>query len=241
MQSITFVLQPWGNPFSWWFLSWCLSQCILSSYKPVHVHKHTQALCLAHPRAMGHLHLLAFGWLCTFPLPCSWSHHCWPKGALGATSAWWCSCCAGRAELQFWSLWEVLHSPGVVFFFIVPAFALMCLLCCWRAQTFLLFYTLCFPSQTGTMDDFSQDLNCMSVPFSPENSELLWHSLKPYCTLVISHLLCMSLAFPGIPSVWGLLGAHPPQIKEAGLYHFAAIETSVCPSSPANLLFQTSD
>lgn len=37
-----------------------------------------------------------------------------------------------------------------------------------------------------------------------------------------------------------LLAAHHPLTKEARFYRFAAVETSVRPSSPAKLLFQTS-
>lgn len=60
-----------------------------------------------------------------------------------------------------------------------PSFCLHLLWCvCSATEELKLSYyfcvgIFCFPSQTGTMGDFSQDLNCMSVPFSPENGELL--------------------------------------------------------------------
>lgn len=134
MQFISFVPQHFGNLFgnllpttSWWFLSWCLSQCILS--KPVYVYyKHIQApVCLGCPKAMHHL---AFGWPCPFPLPrvgVTTAAPDWPNCALWATITWLCSCCAGRIELQFLSLRHlvgIFHSPCVVFFSFVH------LLCC---------------------------------------------------------------------------------------------------------------
>lgn len=159
----------------------------------------------AYPKARYRLDLLlAFGWLCTFPLPWSWSHH-WCSGL---TKVWSVGHHCLIVFLVCWKDWNsVFVSEASCGKFSIPhvlSFSSFCLHLLWYViQTFLLFYIFCFPSQTSTMDDFSQDLNCMSVPFSPENSELLWHHLKSCCALVISRfdLLCISLAFPGIPSV----------------------------------------
>lgn len=153
LQLISFVLQHSGNLFSrpqptdGFFPGACLST-FCPRTKPIPVHKHVQALvCLAYPKAMYHLDpLLSFGWLSTFPLPWSWSHRCCSGltkvGSVGhhylivflVCCKDWTSVFVSDASCGKFSIPYVLSFP-----FFLPAFALMCLLCYWRTQTFLLF------------------------------------------------------------------------------------------------------
>lgn len=120
-------------------------------------------------------------WLSTFPLPWSWSRCC----CSGLTKVWAGDHLYPSVFLLCWKDWTSVFVsdascgkfsiPHMFFFsFFLPAFALMCLLCYWRIRTFLLFLCghLMF-SISKRHKIFSQDLNCMSGPFSPGNSELI--------------------------------------------------------------------
>lgn len=208
--------------------------------------------------------LLEFDWISVFALSSPldmwisplllWAD---PQCGLWATATWFFSRYAGRIELQFLSLMHLLWrregqlSISPDFFFLLSACVCsgMCLL---YYRLYCNFYVgiFCSSFQMSTMDFFSKDLNCMSVPVSSENSELAPLPLALFRILLypghfpfwlVMHILGFSwiLDFPGSKGS-SLLAAHHALTKEARIYCSAAMATSVCPSSPENLLFQTS-
>lgn len=95
-------------------------------------------------------------------------------------------------------------SPLTFFSFFLRTFAFAC--ACSTTEEFRLYCYFCVGTfcsfQTSTMDFFSKDLNCMSVPFSPENSDLAPLPLALFEILLYPghscfDLLYISWAFPG--------------------------------------------
>lgn len=222
LQLISFVLQHSGNLFSrpqptdGFFPGACLST-FCPRTKPIPVHKHVQALmCLAYPKAMYHLDpLLSFGWLSTFPLPWSWSHRC----CSGLTKVGSCGpplpdCFPGVLQgLNFsfclWCiLWEVFHPLRVVFSLLSACICSDVSALLLKNSNFLIisvWASFVFHLKQAQWVTLVKILAACQYLFLQKmvSSSCLWQCLKSYCTLVISHfdLLCISWAFPGIPSI----------------------------------------
>lgn len=230
-------------------------------------HKHVHAQVFSLPSKLCQLDtLLEFDLISSLLCPTLWTcgscHYC-----SGLTQSVVCGSPLPDSFLVCWKDWASVFVsdasceegkasfPSPLTFssaFFLPMFALAC--ACSTTEEFRLCYfcvgIFCSWFQMSTMDFFSKVLNCTSVPFSPENSELAPLPLSLFKILLCpGHfpfwLVMCILGFPWIPDFPGskgssLLAAHHPLTKEARLYCSAATETSVCPSAPENLLFQTS-